>query len=416
MSSSDRSRPRVLTAALAFAMLTACSGGDDPAPDDAAPTTGASASADPTEGTDPTDDAAPEVPDVPTVEVQGTTTVASSLAAPWGVALLPDGEFLVTLRDRAELVRIDPDSGKKAAITGPGAEELANSTVTAGEGGLLGLALSPSFVDDDLVFVYRTGPDGNEVLSAALTGTELGELETVIDEIPAAANHNGGGLAFGPDRMLYIGTGDAGEAELAQDIDSLAGKILRLAPNGAVPDGNPVPGLPVWSLGHRNVQGFGWDHRERMFASEFGASDLDELNIIRAGGNYGWPEFEGPGGADDGFVDPIVSWPTSEASPSGLAVTEDGIYLAALRGESVLRVPLAQAITGDQIEPQVLLGGKYGRIRSVVALADGDLLVLTNNTDGRGTAGKKDDRLLRVHLAAAGGDSDEGTGEPVPTN
>lgn len=402
-------------------VLTGCSGGSDPDPDETVTSSGQSPSQEPDESeTDPDESAEPEekpeVPDVPQVTVEDVSTVADKLAAPWGLARLPGGDFLVTLRDEARLVRIDEETGKKTAITGDGADELAKNTVTAGEGGLLGLALSPSFADDRQLFVYRTTAEGNEVLRGTFDDDGLGALDVVIDEIPAAEVHNGGGLAFGPDQFLFIGTGDAGDGALAQDIDSLAGKILRIADDGAIPDDNPMPGSPVWSLGHRNVQGFGWDGRNRMYASEFGASDLDELNVIRPGGNYGWPEFEGPGGAPEGFVDPIMSWPTQESSPSGLAVSEEGIYLASLRGERLWRVPLGQVVSGDEIRAQPLVQGEYGRLRNVVALAGGDLAVLTNNTDGRGDPDKKDDRLLRLTLDSAGHALDKSSEEPVPTH
>ncbi len=340
----------------------------------------------------------PEVPDVPRVEVTKVDVVAERLSAPWGLARLPTGDYLITLRDDAEVVRIDQDTGAKTTLTGAGATELAANTASAGEGGLLGLALSPEFRQDQQIFVYRTAAEGNEVLSGTVTGNELSALDVVIDGIPHADTHNGGGLAFGPDGHLYIGTGDAGVPEDAQDVASLAGKILRVAPDGAIPSDNPMPGLPAWSTGHRNVQGFGWDGRERMYASEFGAADFDELNVIRSGGNYGWPQFEGPGGADQGFIDPLKSWPPASASPSGVAVNGEGIYLAALRGQRLWRVPLSQVVSGEPLAGQVLLEGEYGRIRNVLSLAGGDLLVLTNNTDGRGEPGKGDDQLLRVQV------------------
>lgn len=410
-------------AVISLLALAGCSDSTELTPDDQTPTAGQSEQQ--TEEPDPSEpdpsesaetDPLPEVPDVPEVSVADVTTVAEDLAAPWGLARLPDGNFLITLRDAAELIRIDQKTGKKTTIKGDGARELTENTVTAGEGGLLGVALSPAFAEDHQVFVYRTSAQGNEVLRGTLDGDQLNTLEVVIDGIPAAQVHNGGGLAFGPDRLLYIGTGDAGDGELAQDIDSLAGKILRVADDGAIPDDNPMPGLAVWSLGHRNVQGFGWDARERMYASEFGASDQDELNVIRTGGNYGWPEFEGPGGEADGFVDPIVSWPTADSSPSGLAVSGEGIYLASLRGERLWRAPLGQVVGGEQIQVQSLLDGEYGRLRNVLVLAGGDLLVLTNNTDGRGDPGENDDLLLRITLEASGDETGHAAEEPVPTD
>ena len=187
-------------------------------------------------------------------------------------------------------------------------------------------------------------------------------------------------------------TGDAGDRPSAQDPDSLNGKILRVTPDGDPAPGNPVDGSPVWSLGHRNVQGLGWSPDGRMFASEFGQDTWDELNVIEPGGNYGWPEVEGSSD-DPAFVAPVATWATDRASPSGLAVTDEGVYLAALRGERLWRVPLTADGVGT---PQALLDGQYGRLRAVAVAPDGSLWVMTNNTDGRGDPRPGDDRILRV--------------------
>jgi glucose/arabinose dehydrogenase len=192
--------------------------------------------------------------------------------------------------------------------------------------------------------------------------------------------------------MLYATTGDATDGRAAQESGSLAGKILRLTPDGQPAPGNPFAGSPVWSLGHRNVQGIGWDAAGRMYASEFGQNRLDELNLIKPGANYGWPHVEGSGGAPR-FTDPLVTWTTDEASPSGILVTGDAVYLAALRGERLWRVPLADGRVGT---PEPLLVGDLGRLRDVVLAPDGgSLYVLTNNT-ARGTPRAGDDRLVRL--------------------
>jgi glucose/arabinose dehydrogenase len=260
------------------------------------------------------------------------------------------------------------------------------------------------------VFLYRTGEQDNAVLRAELDldSLELRDLTTILDGIPKASNHNGGRLALGPDGYLYVSTGDAADTANAQDPASLGGKILRITPDGEAAPGNPDPGSPVWSLGHRNVQGLGWDASGRMFAGEFGQDQLDELNVIEPGANYGWPDVEGPGGRS-GFTDPVAWWPTSEASPSGIAVTEEAVYLASLRGERLWRVPLLgepSAVADGESpgfgEPQALLEGEFGRLRAVHAGPDGELYVLTNNTDGRGSPAEDDDRLLRAALTPAG--------------
>ncbi|MDF2846569.1 MAG: PQQ-dependent sugar dehydrogenase [Oerskovia sp.] len=411
-----RRSPRVLAAATLL-VLSACSGG---APDAPGPTV--------TSPGEPTATAAPPPTPAPTGTVSLTvvpsvtaaaTSLIDDLPSPWGLAALPDERVLSTSRDEGTMSILDPGAGTAVPVTGPGADELASGTDHGGEGGLLGVAVSPTFATDGTVVVYRTGADGNEVLRGIFDpGTAvLGELTTVVDGIPKASNHNGGQVAFGPDGFLYVATGDATESGAAQDPDSLAGKILRVALDGQAAPGNPG-GSRVWSLGHRNVQGLGWDATGRMFASEFGQNTLDEVNVIVPGGNYGWPEREGTLGAataPDGtaFVDPVATWPTSEASPSGLAVMLDAVYVAGLRGERLWRIPFAWA--PDQSpdgggspsafgEPQALFTGEWGRLRAVVPFpfkaTDPDrpwaLLVLTNETDGRGSPAAGDDHLLRV--------------------
>jgi len=334
----------------------------------------------------------------PTPDVS-VETVVDGLPVPWGLATLPDGTLLISLRDEARLVVVDPDAGTTTEVTGQGAETLVAQTTPDGEGGLLGVARDPASGD---VFLYRTGADDNAVLRGALDGTTLGELTTVLDGIPRAGHHDGGGLAFGPDGFLYVGTGDAGDGAASQDPGSLGGKILRVTTDGDPAPGNPDPGSPVWTLGHRNVQGLGWDASGRMVASEFGQNTWDELNVIEPGGNFGWPDVEGPGtdGQEtDGTVAPGAWWSTADASPSGLAVTDDAVYLAGLRGERLWRVPLEDPLG----EPQALLAGELGRLRNVAPVVPGGgdadgLWVLTNNTDGRGSPRDGDDRLVRVTL------------------
>lgn len=385
--------------------LAACGGDDDGTAEPTGGSTSAGATteaaedaptdvADESDAGDVAEDDDRTVPEVPLVTADVAEVVATGLAAPWGLAELPDGAWLVTERDDRRLLRVD--DGSTTPITGDGADDLAELTVTDGEGGLLGVAVSPTFDEDGLVFLYRTAEGGNQVVRGELRGTRLGALEVILDAVPASTTHDGGRLAFGPDGHLYVTTGDAGSPRLAQNPDSLAGKILRITPDGSAAPDNPIPGSPLWSLGHRDVQGLGWSEDGRMFASELGQNAADELNLVVAGGNYGWPDVEGVGAEAStaaGFVDPLVTWDTAEASPSGLAVTDEGVYLAALQGERLWRVPLAAEGVG---QPQSLLEGDTGRVRTVVTGSDGDLYVLTSTTDGRGEPGPDDDRLLRV--------------------
>jgi glucose/arabinose dehydrogenase len=260
----------------------------------------------------------------------------------------------------------------------------------AGEGGLLGLAVSPTYARDRLLYAYYTSASDNRVVRFRLGGPE----EPVLTGLERGFIHDGGRIAFGPDGMLYVGTGDAGDGTNAQARTSLNGKILRLRPDGSVPPDNPFPDSPVWSLGHRNVQGLAWDRAGRLWATEFGQNAFDEVNLIRPGRNYGWPEVEGRGDTDGGrLTNPLVTWSTAEASPAGAAIARGALYVGALRGERVWRVPLRGERAG---RPQELLGDRYGRLRTVVTAPDGALWVTTSNRDGRGSPRDGDDRILRV--------------------
>ena len=390
---------------LGAVLLTACTGApDESTTTAAAPAVSSSTSPSPAPEPAPTPAPEPAIREVPTVTVTSVTDVATGLDAPWGIAFLPDGRAVVTLRDEARLVLIGPD-GAVVAVTGVGAEEIAVATRPSGEGGLLGVAVLPGATASSAdLAVYLTAEGDNRVLRGTLTGDSLGATRPILTGIPRGGNHNGGRLAVGPDGMLYVTTGEVGDRPLAQDPASLGGKVLRVTPDGAPAPGNPDPASPVWTLGHRNVQGIGWAPDGRVFAGEFGQNTWDELNVLVPGADYGWPEVEGVGGVA-GLVDPLATWPTSDASPSGIAVTDEGVYLAALRGERLWRVPLRALPAGASPtdpagvgEPQVVLDG-YGRLRAVAVAPDGSLWVLTNNTDGRGTPRDRDDRILRITLS-----------------
>ena len=327
----------------------------------------------------------------PASSTSARETIATGLPVPWGLAFLPDGTALVTLRDRGEVLHITMGSkGSTPVSVGrvPGVKPY-------GEGGLLGIAVSPTFASDRSVFVYFTSADDNRVMRMSFDGAVLRPGRVIVEGIRKAGNHNGGRLAFGPDGYLYIATGDAGQRTPAQDKGSLSGKILRVDADGSPAPGNPFPGSRVWSLGHRNVQGMAWDKAGAMYASEFGQNTWDELNRIQAGRNYGWPNVEGIAHRS-GFVDPIAQWATRDASPSGIAVGADGaVYMAALRGQSLWRIPLDG--NGEAGTPKRLLQGRYGRLRTVVSAPDGRLWLITSNTF-RGTPRPGDDRILALRL------------------
>ena len=313
-------------------------------------------------------------------------TVAKNLAVPWGIAFLSDRTALVTERDTGRVYRIG--NGK---VTRVGEVSQARSD---NEAGLLGVAISPTFDTDHRVFFYASTADDNRVLRTTYEDGRLGTMTPILTGIPNADHHDGGRMIFGPDKMLYVSTGEAGQPDLAQDKGSLGGKILRITQDGKAPPGNPF-GTPVWSYGHRNVQGLAFVG-DQLWASEFGDQTWDELNKIEKGKNYGWPEQEGrdtSGGGEPTYVDPQVQWSTDDASPSGLAFVGGRLWLGALNGERLWRVDVSgQQATADK----AYFIGKYGRMRTVVAAPDGNLWVTTSNKDGRGSPAATDDRILLV--------------------
>ncbi|MBO0906631.1 PQQ-dependent sugar dehydrogenase [Arthrobacter sunyaminii] len=335
---------------------------------------------------------APPAQDGAAVGTSAAEIIAAGLDAPWSIAF-HEGTPLVSERDSARIVELDDDGvGREAGVIEGAANRGEGGGGTTGEGGLLGIAVQAGYL-----YTYLTAGGENRIerreLSGAAGSLGLGLPEIILDGIEAGSIHNGGRLAFGPDGMLYATTGDAGNRGSAQDTDSLSGKILRMMPDGGVPEDNPFPGSLVYSYGHRNPQGIAWDAEGVLYASEFGQNTWDELNVIEPGGNYGWPEMEGAAGAE-GFIDPVQQWAPADASPSGIAVAGNSVYVANLRGERLLEVPLAGLDTST-----VYLTREYGRLRDVVRGPDGSLWVLTNNTDGRGNPEPGDDRILRFDVA-----------------
>jgi glucose/arabinose dehydrogenase len=312
-------------------------------------------------------------------------TVATDLEVPWGMAFLPDGSALVAERDTERVKQVTADGQVRTVGAVEGVDGV-------GEGGLLGLAVSPDFAEDSAVFAYFTKGSQNVIARLTFDGDRLSGQQRIFDGIPSGPIHNGGRIAFGPDGYLYVGTGESGDTDLAQRKDSLGGKILRITADGEPAPDNPFPGSPVYSLGHRNVQGLAWDSRGQLWAAEFGQNTWDELNRIEPGKNYGWPDVEGRAG-EDGYVDPVRQWRTSVASPSGIAIAEDSVFMAGLRGARLWQVPIPGGRAG---RPAALLRERFGRLRTVVAAPDGSLWVTTSNRDGRGSPRSGDDKILRL--------------------
>lgn len=315
-------------------------------------------------------------------------TVARHLQVPWGIAFLPDGSALVTERDTGDVLRVAPGPGHRVSRVG----HVPVTATPGGEDGLLGIAVSPSFPADHEVFLYASTPQDNRVLRASFDGRRLTVERPILTGIPHGVIHDGGRLAFGPDGYLYVSTGETGDASLAQDEHSLGGKVLRITEDGRPAPGNPDPGSPVWTLGHRNVEGLAFTPDGRLWASELGDQAWDELNLVVKGADYGWPAVEGRG-SDPRYRNPVLVWRTGDASPSGLAYDDGHLWMGALQGERLWRI----RVHGDHADsPRPFFVGSYGRLRTVVAAPDGHLWVTTSNRDGRGSPAPQDDRILLV--------------------
>ena len=381
----SRRRRAIVTAALVVAALAACSAEAPRA------TPATSTPARPT----PTATATDEGQLAPVHPVGKPVAIATGLQAPWSILRLPDGATIISERDTTRVRELLPDGSLREAGTVSAAQP-------SGEGGLLGLA----FLADTAapggagwVYAYSSTAADNRIERMPLAGSPgshtLGAPTLVLDSIPRAGNHNGGRLAFGPDGLLYATVGDAGNTANSQDLDSLGGKILRMTPTGAVPEDNPF-GTLVYSFGHRNPQGLAWDSRDQLWASEFGQNTWDELNRIVPGGNYGWPLAEGQAG-DPAYIEPERQWSTDQASPSGIAIVNDTIFMASLRGQRLWSIPISGP--SSTTEPTEWFVNEYGRLRDVVSGPAGTLWFVSNNTDGRGSPATQDDRLLQVAVA-----------------
>jgi glucose/arabinose dehydrogenase len=318
------------------------------------------------------------------------TTVTTDKDIPWGLAFLPNGDGIYTQRDAQNVIEVSPSGAKTTLGKIPGVSG------TDGEGGLLGLELSPNFGSDHWVYIMHTSSSDNRVIRLKLNGKTLdtGSIQVLLKGIQRNKFHNGGRLRFGPDGKLYISTGDAENGNNAQNKNSLNGKILRINADGSIPSDNPF-GNAVWSYGHRNVQGLAFDSQGRLWEAELGNSNMDELNLIQRGGNYGWPACEGTAGNCGGFVKPIQTWPVAQASPSGLAFVNGTLYMAALRGA---RLWVMKIQGNGTSKPQAFFQGQFGRLRTVEPSPDGGLWVTTSSGDKDSTPNNSNDKILHVAL------------------
>jgi len=316
----------------------------------------------------------------------GVHVLAENLEVPWAIDIADDGRIFFT--ERPGRIRII----ENGTLLPPAYINVEQK----GESGLLGLALHPDFAENHLLYVYHTYSNGSSVFNKVIVLTERDnkfvESRIIIDGIPAANGNDGGRIKFGPDAKLYIATGDAGQRDLAQNAGSLAGKILRLNPDGTVPEDNPFAGSPVYSYGHRNIQGLAWHPvTGELYASEHGAEGNDEINIIKPGANYGWPIEDCNA---ERFERPIVCFDIAIA-PAGIAIPvtdtlgyQNDILIATLKAQHL------RLIDQNEVESNVLTG--FGRIRDVIEGPDGSLYVMTSNRDGRALPEQGDDKILKV--------------------
>ncbi len=328
----------------------------------------------------------------PTKTQKKFVEIATGLDIPWSLVFLPDDSMFFT--ERGGKIKMIDKRGKILEK----AVGIVKDVHAVGEGGLLGIEISPEFNKNKYVFVYYTyqslGKNTlNRVTRFKFVNNFLTDEKIIVDKIPGGTFHNGGRIKFGPDKYLYITTGDGGEPSLSQNKTSLAGKILRVDENGKVPDGNPFSN-PVFSYGHRNPQGLAWDKRKKLWETEHGSVTLDEVNLIEPGKNYGWPIIRG-NEQKTGILKPDLNSGKDTWAPSGTAILHDSLFFGGLRGEALYEVDL----NSNPLTLKTHLKGELGRIRDVVIGPDKMIYLLTSNTDGRGEPNVGDDKIVKLDPA-----------------
>jgi len=327
-------------------------------------------------------------------DIPKETIIADHLNVPWAIGFLPDGSLLVTQRP-GQILKIGKDGEKQTIGT------ISVDVKKDGEGGLLGLVLHPQFNSNHYVYFYYTYKSSgsetlNKVVRMKFENNSFSKEEVIVDKIPGALYHNGGRIKFGPDNYLYITTGDSQASSLAQNTNSLAGKILRVTDDGKPASGNPFNNL-IYSYGHRNPQGITWDTNGNLFATEHGRSNptgFDELNFIQNGKNYGWPTIQGDE-AKTGMETPLInSGPVTTWAPSGAVFFNGSVFFAGLKGQTLYQAIIQQ---NRVVELKKHLVGMYGRLREVVIGPDSMLYITTSNRDGRGNPSADDDKIIRIN-------------------
>ncbi len=329
-------------------------------------------------------------------------TVAENLTIPWSIDWLPDGTTLFTERN----------GNLRAIQNGELLQEpLLTLGVGAGEGGLLGVTVDPDFEQNNYIYLYYTYTEFtttlNKIVRYQVNDGAVTEDKVLIDGIPGASYHDGGRIQFGLDGKLYITTGEAGNPDLAQDLNSLGGKILRINSDGTIPEDNPWENSPIYTIGHRNPQGIDWDESGNLVATEHGPSGWrgsahDEINLIIPGENYGWPDVIGDETAE-GLQNPILHTGDDTWAPSGaefyngdkIPQWSGKYFVATLRGSHLHMIDF-DLENNIVISHEKLFQDEFGRLRDVQTGPDGYLYILTSNQDGRGTPSSNDDRILRI--------------------
>ena len=320
---------------------------------------------------------------------KGITIIAKNLEVPWAIDISKEGQIFFT--EKAGRIRVIESNG--SLIKDPVSEIKVHSD---GEGGLLGLVLHPNFTENGLLYIYYTYLESDEIKNKVVLLREdnhkIVESKTIIDNIPGNNYHNGGRLKFGPDNKLYVTTGDANKPDLAQDLSSLGGKILRINDDGTIPSDNPFKNSIVFSLGHRNVQGLAWNSNAELFATDHGSSGNDEINMVMPGYNYGWPFEECQGVRYTGSTlcfTPAIAPSAATFLHSNASENKSVLLVTTLRGNHLRGIDL---LSGQ--EDNLLVG--YGRLREIIEDDNGYLYIATSNKDDRGISRGEDDKILKI--------------------